>query len=129
MRRAVRAFSPRAWGWSGDMTYAAGSAGVFPTRVGMALVRSTCLVLSYPFSPRAWGWSGNSGTAGRYGGIAGVWFLSMRHNIGKAAERGLEVGPRQQEASGPEIARGGARRRERSRGLVEGKGDKPLCAL
>ena len=77
MRTSALSFSPRAWGWSGQVTYYGQYLTVLPTCVGM--VRSLIRVadtysrsphvrgdgprvsVSHPigveFSPRAWGWS------------------------------------------------------------------------
>ena len=51
------AFSPLAWGWSGERPVAQRFGLVFPTRVGM--VQHICLEhrLQIVFSPLAWGWS------------------------------------------------------------------------
>ncbi len=76
---AFRAFSPRAWGWSGTLQNPHPERPVLPTRVGMVRglgrhgpkpsgsphargdgpLRKTVLALTARFSPRAWGWSGH----------------------------------------------------------------------
>ena len=73
----ISAFSPRAWGWSGEVEDLVGAPSVLPTCVGMvrSMKRSACSATSSPhvrgdgpgavpspvaeaaFSPRAWGWS------------------------------------------------------------------------
>ena len=79
-RRHETAFSPPAWGWSGELPDGDWLAGVFPTRVGMvreprrALTTRGCFPhprgdgprevesssATATFSPPAWGWSGSN---------------------------------------------------------------------
>ena len=78
LNQAQRAFSPRAWGWTGPPSPPPGEVTVFPTRVGVdrrqprrggGLPRfphargggpffEGLKVIRDPFSPRAWGWTG-----------------------------------------------------------------------
>ena len=54
------AFSPRAWGWSGQLSYSTDHARAFSPRAwGWSVHRSAIRRRPATFSPRAWGWSGH----------------------------------------------------------------------